>query len=1186
MMDMEVDLFSNVVSEEDTVEVELDVDNENFGDEGERCGICMDIVVDRGVLDCCQHWFCFDCIDNWATITNLCPLCQNEFQLITCIPVFDTIGSSKSDEDLDSRDDDWCIEEKDNKLAFPSYYIDENAVTCLDGGGCKIRSGSLTPEEVSALDTSIACDACDIWYHAFCVGFDPEGSEVDTWLCPRCLGGGAEPKSESKEMSNTEGQLSLSIGDHHSLVHTCSGKVSISIADDGETALVVSRVGGEDVAKVSIANCVSTHDVTNYRGIEQLTWNPNSCSSELNKPLDQGKPQPTIVSVKLEKHDDEWGPNEEESSISPDLKLSLASTSCNKSLHSSETNPPADENLADRKTNITSKAAKKRKHAESSIQMNSENGHLDVQPVGGSSTKKLKARKGIWRTSNDKTDIRCSETVHKINKGSEGAVEDKEGIKKCPSVDIMDIIKGAKSINQKESGKDAKVQKNAARLRVKKIMRRPNDNKESVETVQKLKQEIREAVRKKSSDTGKTIVDPNLLAAFRAAVAEPTQKPPPVNVKAKKLILQKGKAREHLTKKIYAMSNGKRRRDWDRDCEVEFWKHRCMTTSKPEKIATLKSVLNLLQRKPGSRIVDKISKEEEQSPILSRLYLADASVFPRKDDIKPLSVLKASTTSHKNGMLPSTEKGTKSCLDNCSVKIPSTKESPAESNTTGDDENKKGSTCINNGVVARKLNTGGQSEKSSTVPKSTCKTEGVPIDKRKWALEILARKKASSGTSPNHQKQDDAVLKGNYPLLAELPTDMRPELAPIRHNKISSSVRQAQLYRLTEHFLKMANLPSICRTAATELAVADAVNIEKQAADKSISKVVYLNLCSQEIRRHTNLSTPLECTPSSPSPVATEEKHSVAPSLGSETEAALRAAGLLSDSPPSSPLQTANGLNGCDSPVGKEEETDIFEMDSHPDLDIYGDFEYDLDEEDYIGATAITSSKPQAEEGESKVKVVFSTLTRSKPEFEAQNLVSSTSLLGCPNDADGESSHMEGTKDSLPLVGDTPVDGEGEELSVVECEELYGPEKEPLIKELPILVSADNSTSQSANDIDIKNPDNNHPNVVVEGQSPSTCQAVENTHKEKSGDPKVDKKSQSDSVIKKVEAYVKEHIRPLCKSGVITVEQYRWAVGKTTDKVMKYHTKAKNANFLIKDGDKVKKLAEQYIEAAKHKENK
>lgn len=36
--------------------------------------------------------------------------------------------------------------------------------------------------------------------------------------------------------------------------------------------------------------------------------------------------------------------------------------------------------------------------------------------------------------------------------------------------------------------------------------------------------------------------------------------------------------------------------------------------------------------------------------------------------------------------------------------------------------------------------------------------------------------------------------------------------------------------------------------------------------------------------------------------------------------------------------------------------------------------------------------------------------------------------------------------------------------------------------------------------------------------------------------------------------------------------------------LMKYHRKAKIANFLIKEGLNVKKLAEQYIEAAQQKE--
>lgn len=127
---MEVELVTSGISEEETFEVYDDTEDSSFGDE--RCGICMDLIVDRGVLDCCQHWFCFGCIDNWATITNLCPLCQNEFQLITCVPVYDTIGSSKVDEDSLSRDDDWSIEGKNNTLSFPSYYIDENLLVWLE----------------------------------------------------------------------------------------------------------------------------------------------------------------------------------------------------------------------------------------------------------------------------------------------------------------------------------------------------------------------------------------------------------------------------------------------------------------------------------------------------------------------------------------------------------------------------------------------------------------------------------------------------------------------------------------------------------------------------------------------------------------------------------------------------------------------------------------------------------------------------------------------------------------------------------------------------------------------------------------------------------------------------------------------------------------------------------------------
>ncbi|KAL2926543.1 PHD and RING finger domain-containing protein 1 [Bienertia sinuspersici] len=259
---MEVELFSNALSEEDTVEVDADFDN--LGDEGERCGICMDVVLDRGVLDCCQHWFCFACIDNWSTITNLCPLCQNEFQLITCVPVYDAIGGSKNDDESDSRDDGWSVEGKNNTLSFPSYYIDENAVTCLDGDACKIRNGSMTYEETLTLDTSIACDSCDIWYHAFCVGFDPEGTGVDSWLCPRCLVNEADQSLNLKEWHRS------GKNDHqHCLVDTSTGKLSICVADSGETAVVVSRINGENVVDEPNVNRLSSRELTDNCKAEQ-----------------------------------------------------------------------------------------------------------------------------------------------------------------------------------------------------------------------------------------------------------------------------------------------------------------------------------------------------------------------------------------------------------------------------------------------------------------------------------------------------------------------------------------------------------------------------------------------------------------------------------------------------------------------------------------------------------------------------------------------------------------------------------------------------------------------------------------------------------------------------------------------------------------------------------------------------
>ncbi|CAN1138741.1 Uncharacterized protein At4g10930 [Linum perenne] len=743
----------------------------------------------------------------------------------------------------------------------------------------------------------------------------------------------------------------------------------------------------------------------------------------------------------------------------------------------------------------------------------------------------------------------------------------RQGKVKDERLDIMSIVQGTGHKPAKISAESSKERENAGGLRMKKIMRTTAmADKESSVVVRKLREEIKEAVRNRSSaNIGENILDPKLLAAFRAVIAGPTAEPvkklAPAALKVKKSLLQKGKVRENLTKKIYGDSNGRRKRDWDRDCEVEFWKYRCMRASKPEKIATLNSVLDLLRKTPEGAVVEDAPKQKSDSPILSRLYLADTSVFPRQNDIKPLSALAATSDSEKgrtensavaNGQKPSSSNHMSKQMD--ANKVPSKNVSSLQGHKDNLVPSKSSPVASSNGANIKSKNETG------------VKTDDKKLDKRKWALEVLARKKAASATSKKDECEDDKVmLKGNFPLLAQLPKDMRPALAPSQTSKIPVSIRQTQLYRLTEYYLKKLNLPEIRRTAETELAVADAINIEKEVAEKSSTKMVYVNLCSQRLLHRSDNLKPVRAvesdTSSAPAVPTDKERSRIEIPADPEIEEALRLAGLLSDSPPASPAHRSDEVGDSSTHVNEEGPDNILEIDSVPEADIYGDFEYDLDDEDYIGATSMNVSKTSQEEVEAKMKLVFSTLKLEEPDNSGDS-----NKLSVGAEESGNCSSIIELVDNESCVPPESLPGEegDDEPSLAECEELYGPEKEPMMSKFQLDALSENKSSQADNTTNEKKP-SNHPHSTDE---PSR---------------KEDSKSTSEaanSVSKKVEAYIKEHIRPLCKSGVINVEQYRWAVAKTTEKVMKYHSNSKNATFLIKEGEKVKKLAEQYVEAA------
>ncbi|TYJ22371.1 hypothetical protein E1A91_A08G121400v1 [Gossypium mustelinum] len=1299
---MDVDLVASEILEEDTIPV-IDQNNDLSNFDGGRCGICMDIIIDRGVLDCCQHWFCFACIDNWATITNLCPLCQSEFQLITCVPVYDTIGSNKVEDETFSREDDWSIEGKSNTLSFPSYYIDENSVICLDGDGCKVRSLSTTIEGDPDLDTSIACDSCDIWYHAFCVGFDTEGTSEDTWLCPRCVANQASQESGVVlEKKNTQHGPEIANGEYVTET-TFSGKMSVSVADTGETAIVVSMVGGNHWTEEPSENFLSILEVSNSQKIELPSSEGNCCDTE-KASCDKSTIQPILEGEELELSlsRNTFSTLLSNSSVHGEFKTSKATetikertnldgvgNTSGKSLNESCTRNQFSEikssaglhlglsigSFLSVDDDVKSSGSKDQvnvetehqSHMEELMPLDEKTEHDNKENVG--TVTGLKRKNSCFRSdvlSSDGEETKCKNETEALKKkikveelvhiAPESKVDTSvsDNTPKCLTLkaisrdgkvkshpekedsitDLMSIVQrtsrrtSTKGLARRNPTDESLKGENLAGLRVKKIMRTSEDKESSV-VVQKLRKEIREAVRNKSTkEFGESLFDPKLLAAFRAAISGPkpetVKKLSPSALKMKKSLLQKGKVRENLTKKIYADSNGRRKRAWDRDCEVEFWKYRCMGASRPEKIETLKSVLDLLRNNEEGSERWPTSECQASNPILSRLYLADTSVFPRKGDIRPLSALKTTGSSEQSGENVAVGKTPLPSLDHTGKSTEENKVSSKVGALSSDLKGAKTGVLNSKGSAASsKVDSNKGSEGS--LPRNPkvesqkvvgAKSDDVKVDKRKFALAVLARKKAAESKSGTQERQEDnAVLKGSYPLLAQLPPDMRPSPAPSRHNKIPISVRQAQLYRLTEHFLRKANLPIICRTAETELAVADAINIERDVADRSNSKVVYLNLCSQEVLHRSDDSRCIrakEADTSSPSKISTnrQEQGSDECSTDPMIVEALRNAGLLSDSPPTSPLHKTGVPNEVDDSSAKimdEEPDNIFEMDSHLEADIYGDFQYDLEDEDYIGVTAEKALKVQPD-GVAKMKVVLSTVSnepsKSNNLADAEdheklgNIVVPDDSTCLPKNSNEPlikcSTADDGTDRSCAVLEPPLPDEAGEELSIAECEELYGPDKEPLVNKFT-------EASQKIHGlVDAGIPADNTAIIVNENkvidpishgssgrENPAEqIRTVENVKKkDKKSNMETDKQSDgANHVSKKVEAYIKEHIRPLCKSGVITAEQYRWAVAKTTDKVMKYHINDKNANFLVKEGDKVKKLAEQYVEAAQQKD--
>ncbi|KAJ8644817.1 hypothetical protein MRB53_006565 [Persea americana] len=127
------------------------------------CGICLleEGKVVRGQIDCCNHYFCYVCIMEWAKKESLCPMCKQRFRSIRR-PHKDGVFACERIFEVPIRDQ--VYNPIRNDLRRPS-----NTHACVYCTEC----------QSSKDECLLLCDLCNSAMHIFCVGLGvtvPEGS--------------------------------------------------------------------------------------------------------------------------------------------------------------------------------------------------------------------------------------------------------------------------------------------------------------------------------------------------------------------------------------------------------------------------------------------------------------------------------------------------------------------------------------------------------------------------------------------------------------------------------------------------------------------------------------------------------------------------------------------------------------------------------------------------------------------------------------------------------------------------------------------------------------------------------------------------------------------------------------------------------------------------------------------------
>ncbi|XP_049637142.1 PHD and RING finger domain-containing protein 1 [Suncus etruscus] len=151
-------------------------------DDSESCPICLNPFRDQalGTPESCTHYFCLDCILEWAKNANSCPVDRTLFQHI-------------------------CIRAQFGGKVLKKVPVQSSAAAeDEDPTFCEVCGRS------DREDRLLLCDGCDAGYHMECLDPPLQEVPVDEWFCPECEGPEAAAAADSGSGSE---DLSLLLAD-------------------------------------------------------------------------------------------------------------------------------------------------------------------------------------------------------------------------------------------------------------------------------------------------------------------------------------------------------------------------------------------------------------------------------------------------------------------------------------------------------------------------------------------------------------------------------------------------------------------------------------------------------------------------------------------------------------------------------------------------------------------------------------------------------------------------------------------------------------------------------------------------------------------------------------------------------------------------------------------------------------